>query len=401
MRVPRARVTAGLALRSCQRRCISDLRPFQEGDYVLLRSLEKPDSAPILRQLTSGKRIDTHRGSVLHNDILGKRVRDVVTATTNSQSNQKKAKNDFRIFDVTLQDHVRLTRRIVTPLYGADASLIVNLLDLHPDPGSDENGGEIPEPKLEILEAGTGHGALTLFLSRAIHAANGSKPSGPTDKHKAWRSKRRAILHTIEASATISARAREIVKDFKRGMYSGNVDFHVGDVSDWVTRTLAEREHSPFLSHAILDLPGADDHILNVTNALRTDGTLLIFYPSITQITQCAEKVKDDRIPLDLSSVIELGVNGGSGGREWDVRFVRARSTTASSPAAILPTEESCTEVADVSESESEAAAGATDPEPPATTNSPVTKLHLVCRPKVGERIVGGGFIGIWKKRRT
>jgi hypothetical protein len=26
---------------------------------------------------------------------------------------------------------------------------------------------------------------------------------------------------------------------------------------------------------------------------------------------------------------------------------------------------------------------------------------QMVCRPKVGDRIIGGGFVGVWKKQRA
>jgi tRNA (adenine57-N1/adenine58-N1)-methyltransferase len=67
--------------------------------------------------------------------------------------------SDFRIQEVTLDEYVRFSRRLVTPIYPADANLIVNLLDLHPEVYDPERAGK---ETLEILEAGTGHGGLTL-----------------------------------------------------------------------------------------------------------------------------------------------------------------------------------------------------------------------------------------------
>jgi tRNA A58 N-methylase Trm61 len=224
-----------------------------------------------------------------------------------------KAPTEYRIHNVTLEDYVLLSRRLVTPIYPADANLIVNLLDLHPETS---NCGP-DEPKLEILEAGTGHGALTLYLSRAVHAANARSRDLHNDGDEDANNHRRAIIHTIDVSPKFSTYAQAVVEGFRKGMYSRNVDFHVGDVSDWVKAAQEARGTKTFLSHAFLDLPSAENHVETVADALETDGTLIAFNPSITQIIECATKVKNLNVPLDLDRVVELGVNGGTGGREW------------------------------------------------------------------------------------
>lgn len=376
------------------RHLISDARPFREGDLVLLRNTKDRGAPPILsRPLKFGKRIESHKGTLFHDDIIGKRVRDVV-ATKTTKSN--KAATEFRIHELTLEDYCRLTKRFVTPIYAADANLIVSLLDLHP---ANTEGSAVDGHRLEILEAGTGHGALTLHLSRAIHAANGllRETESPTVADGSSLEKRQAILHSIEISPKFSEHARDVVRGFRHGIYAQNVDFHVGNVSEWVKKASSDRDTRQFLSHAFLDLPMAERHLGAVADALRTDGTLIVFKPSITQIMTCATKVKDGGIPLDLESVIELGNNGGSGGREWDVRFVRPRASDkkADSEEEVLAKVEFSEERQDVDEAVE-----------PASDESSPTSPHegspwsLVCRPKVGERITGGGFLGVWKKKR-
>ena len=96
--------------------------------------------------------------------------------------------------------------------------MIVSLLDIHVDTFSP---GPVKEAPLEILEAGTGHGGLTLHLSRAIHAANPPLPSVSSSvvsevqeeeddvnlgesmsdlqdsNVESWKATRRAVLHTL------------------------------------------------------------------------------------------------------------------------------------------------------------------------------------------------------------
>lgn len=193
---------------------------------------------------------------------------------------------DFRVSLPTLAEYVTMTPRIVTPVslnsfsamhmglisltsrfYPADANLIASLLDIHASPSPSTQG----PPSLELLEAGTGHRGLTLHLARAIHAANAlrpkndspsgearenlqsssflkngasdfQRPSGLED-HLNTRSEssyerstddRQAVVHTLDVSWKHSSHAEQIVKGFRQGLYTNNIVFHVGDVSQYV-----------------------------------------------------------------------------------------------------------------------------------------------------------------------
>ncbi|GAB7354379.1 hypothetical protein MBLNU459_g4881t1 [Dothideomycetes sp. NU459] len=443
--------------------------PFVERDIVILRQKSDPSSPPILtRPLSPGTKIGTHKGAISHGDIIGKRARDVVRSSSGAE---------YRIHNVSLSEYVRLTKRLVTPIYPADANLIVSLLDLHVSP-TDPATLDASQPKLEILEAGTGHGALTLHLSRAIHAANPSKPpslafepdacpeessdtepnASPDEPITAWKKTRRAVIHTIDVSSKYSKHASKVVQGFRHGLYSDNVDFHVGDVSKWVTAELLRRSAAatqtttsttaaeaeshntisttaeeaqgqtaasttadeaqsyaempavaekiesqprpnPFLTCAFLDLPSTHDHLATVASALHTDGVLIVFNPSVTQIAECIQKVKQENLPLFLEQTLELGTNGSSGGREWDVRAVKPRVSKkkdepATETAEGMPLDDSTTV-------ESGGEDVGRDSEQ--VSNGPAhgqRDWSLVCRPKVGERVVGGGFLGVFRKMK-
>ncbi|TKA61694.1 hypothetical protein B0A49_11558 [Cryomyces minteri] len=331
---------------------------FAEGDIVILRQKEDPSFQAILtKPLKNDGKLHTHKGVLNHADIIGKRVRDIIRSSKGV---------DYRIHDPTLSEYVTLTRRIVTPIYPGDANLIVSLLDLHVTPSTSSS---IEEPPLEILEAGTGHGALTLHLARAIHAANVSSvqpgkarlpeqrsavesenevESNPTTikQPEQLRPQRRAVIHTLDIAEKHSNHAKQVVAGFKHGVYAGNVEFYVGDVDDWVNGQLRERKRpsvasespekddaevdqsAPFLSHVFLDMPRANTQIKSIAPALRADGVLMIFNPSITQIAECVEDVKRLKLPFTMEQVVEMGSGSGVGGREWDVRAVRPRILT-------------------------------------------------------------------------
>lgn len=400
-RFPRLRNTS---YRRVQVRCVADLRPFAAGDLVLLRQKLDRGAPPILtKPLKPGGQINGHKGIISHDEIIGKRVRDLVkTAPLRSG----KDGTEYRLHEVKLQEYVRLSRRLVTPIYPADAALIVELFDLHANPFHLNDHADQSAPKLEILEAGTGHGALTLYLSRAIHGSNPPAPEfdGAEDETsranaiEAWKRRRRAIIHTIEHSAKYSQHAEQTVKGFKHGIYHSNIDFHVTDVGAWTRKALNDRDEKPFLSHAFLDLPHAETHLEVLAKALRTNGCLIVFKPSITQILECVSAIKGAGILLELENVIELGVNGGSGGREWNVKAVKTKSSNQHVPLQ----DSGYRDEAEVTGHEGSESETKTDFDNHMEESSPSTseRWSMVCRPKVGERIVGGGFLGIWRKQR-
>ena len=342
-------------------------------------------------------------------------------------------------------------------IYPGDANLIVSLLDIHVSvPG----GRETRDSPLEILEAGTGHGGLTLHLARAIHGANPLSPdippltetssratdSKPGDGDKTeesasgqeagfsasfesmhhrmddslneWKRSRRAILHTIDISPQYSRRAKNVVRNFRRGLYYGNIDFHVGDVSDWITSQMVSRQEpsyrdsevstasakvqpAPFLTHAFLDLPSTETYLSKVASALYPDGILMVFSPNITQIVNCVRQIKIDRLPLLLDRVVELET-GRSEGRIWDVQAVRTRAMerglekTNSCESDVNHEAECSSQLTDSDSEHSELEAR--DVEQASDRGKQDDDFVMVCRPKVGERVVGGGFLGMWRK---
>ncbi|KAH0286938.1 adenine-N(1)--methyltransferas-like protein, partial [Aureobasidium sp. EXF-3399] len=377
------------------------LTTFVERDVVILRQKNNQDNTIVSKPLNPANRISTHKGDISHADIIGKSPRDLVTSS---------AGHEYRIHTITLAEYVNMTRRLVTPIYPADANLIVSLFDFHP---SAAETGE----KIEVLEAGTGHGALTLHLSRAINGANSQAPkTAPVSELTedlsgtesvsgeqlpesdnalaAWKASRKAVIHSIEISSKHSKHAAKIVAGYRHGLYADNVDFHVGDVSEWIESERARRDsEEPFLTHAFLDLPATHNHISAVASALQNDGTLIIFNPSITQILECIQKIKRENIPLFLDQTLELGNNGSSGGKPWDLRAVRPRASSK-----VQPTEE----VTDSAQSSGSEAAEESITRDPAQTLKEAkpedSNWTFVCRPKVGERITGGGFLGVFRK---
>ncbi|KAL0932960.1 tRNA (adenine-N(1)-)-methyltransferase [Colletotrichum truncatum] len=249
-------------------------------------------------------------------------------------------------------------------------------------------------------------GALTLHLARAIHGANPPVPPqlrealctaqyekytlprkvvteddaldyahGPhalelsepelASLHEKHMSSRRAILHTLDVNPTSSRVAHGLVRHFRRAQYLLDVDFHVSTIRSYLSSRLAQNGGEPFLSHVILDLPASQDHADTAVQALQLGGKMVVFYPSITQILDFVVWVKETNQPLALDRVVELqtstsngdvGFRDGLGGRHWDVKVVDIRKATNSG------------------------------------------EKGVVCRPKVGTLVVGGGFLAVFSK---
>ena len=254
---------------------------------------------------------------------------------------------------------------------------------------------------MEILEAGTGHGALTLYLARAIHAAD-SQHLSKDSEHL-----RRAIIHSLDISSRHSEHARKIVQGFRRGMYTKDVEFHVGDISDWIDQQISIRKQNhgdltekTFLSHVILDLPSSHSHIEKAAAALRTNGNLLVFNPNVTQISACVRLVKQKRLPLHLDRILELGP-AVTGGREWDIRMVKPRALMKEE------NEKKINDAATVADKisregllEGALISKTRDDEQGQASAEDDTGREMVCRPKPWTRTVGGGFVALWKKMK-
>jgi len=290
--------------------------------------------------------------------------------------------------------------------------LIVSLLDLHP---TVPDSNHPTRSRLEIFEAGTGHGALTLNLARAIHGANTAAPELPAEDasaemspdileakreaYKEWRANRGAVIHTLDCSAQHSAHAETVVQNFRRGMYYPHIDFHVGSIEDYLSSRLAETGGSPFLDHAILDLPGTQRYLDIVAKSLKSNGTLITFCPSVIQINTAVMYARQELLPLFLEKSVEVGGAVGVGGREWDIRPVKPRALLK----ALVP-DANRTDDVEAVEGLMEGASG--DVGSHQAGSSPIKNAsgsndngwEMVCRPKVGLKVSGGGFVGVWRK---
>lgn len=341
---------------------------FKPGDVALARHVLQPDKIYLSKPLAHGKVFDVGKYKIAHDEIIGQTVRTTVTPSTAKPS--KGPQQKYILTYPTMEEFLLNRRRDAQPIYPLDAAAIVSLADIHVD--------ETTEGVQQFLEAGTGHGSLTLAISRVLHAANGEaraakrnqppvleQPAEGTEAVPAQTGPelRKAILHSIDRNQSFSRTGRHNVRDFRHGMYRDNVEFHVCESPEtWLTnketsgRWEALGGTPNFLHGVFLDLPSPDASIDAIAQRLAVNAPLVVFCPSVSQIQNMVEHVRVcPDLDLTLVNTVELmpGMGGGSL-RAWDIRSTVARSTG---------------------------------------------EVVRVCRPRVGNNMVsGGGFVAVFRK---
>lgn len=116
----------------------------QENDLVLLIG---QDRKPFIIRLKAGGQLQTHRGCINHDDLLGRSLGREIHSHTGYA---------FAILEPGTSDLVNQLKRVTQIMYPKDIGY--TLLKLNVMPGS------------RIIEAGTGSGGLTLSLARAVGA---------------------------------------------------------------------------------------------------------------------------------------------------------------------------------------------------------------------------------------
>ncbi|KAH3685952.1 hypothetical protein WICPIJ_003074 [Wickerhamomyces pijperi] len=322
---------------------------FKAGDHALLRPITNPSRIWLTKPLTPAEKVNVDRGAIPHSCIIGLKPRSLIKSKTQS----------YIVTKPTTEEYITLGKRAAQPIYHHDANAIVNLADIHAtypeiqlDPHTNTYKAQDGFKPKQYLEAGTGHASLSLSIAQRIHAANSFlKPFGI----------RGSVLHSIDNNPAHSKRGSTNLKEFRNGVYQDDVSFHVADdLSSWFQskechnwKSLSQTEEE-FLDGIFLDMPAIQDQLQTLTPHLKHDSPLVTFVPSVTQIIDILRTIQDLQLPLIHIGTYQLGSGTNGGGlNEWDVKFTRVRKTG---------------------------------------------EQGVVCRPKVGVRVVGGGFVAVFRK---
>lgn len=194
--------------------------------------------------LQPGATFHTHRGSINHDELLGRPEGIVVTTTGGTR---------YVALRSLLEDFVLSMPRGAAVIYPKDSARIAMLTGLRPG--------------WSVLEAGAGSGALTCTLLQTVGAQG------------------RVVSCERRPDFADTARAN-VTRWF--GEEPEAWTLHVGD--------LADRPWDPALSGAfdavVLDMLDPWEHIDTVAAALRPGGVLVVYVATTTQLSRIAEDLR-------------------------------------------------------------------------------------------------------------
>ena len=201
---------------------------FHEGDQALILDRR---GRRYLVMLKSAKDDQNHLGTFHHDDIIGEP--DGVRIWTSKG-------HALIVVKPGMADYIRIMPRVATVVYPKDIGAIITYGDIFPG--------------ARVLEAGTGSGALTIALARAVGE--------------------RGKVFTYDLREDMTARARDNLAAIMPE--HPQVTFHNGDVSQGIPETELDR--------IILDLPEPWHVVPHAVDALVPGGVITCFLPTVLQV---------------------------------------------------------------------------------------------------------------------
>lgn len=212
---------------------------FSEGDRI---QLTDPKGKMYTFTIMPGKEWHTHKGWIVHDDLIGIPEGSVVSTSAGLK---------FTAFKPLLGDFVLSMPRGATIVYPKDAAMIIGVADVFPG--------------AKVIEAGVGSGALSISLLRAI---------GPDGE-----------LSSFERREDFAAIASENVKTYFNGLPS-QWKLTIGSVQDSETEKKYDR--------VILDMLAPWECVPFAAEVLRPGGVFLAYVATTTQLSSTAEALKED-----------------------------------------------------------------------------------------------------------
>ena len=212
---------------------------FAAGDRI---QLTDPKGKLYSFTITPGKEWHTHKGWIVHDELIGLPEGSVVSTTAGLK---------FTAFIPLLSDYVLSMPRGATIVYPKDAAMIVGVADVYPG--------------AHVLEAGVGSGALSLSLLRAVG------PGGSLD----------------------SFERREDFAEIARS----NVENYFGSLPDHWSLTVGsvqEIDDEKIYDRVILDMLAPWECVEMAAKVLRPGGVFLAYVATTTQLSATAEALQSD-----------------------------------------------------------------------------------------------------------
>ena len=230
---------------------------FNQGDHALI--VDRRGRRYLIRLVDTGV-FESHIGNFKHRDLIGLPIGSWMTTSKNHYLLAVKP---------TMADFTREMPRIATVVYPKDLGAIIIQADIFPG--------------ARVLEAGSGSGALTIALLRAV-GDNGH-------------------IYSYDVREDMLDRTRINVEDMIPG--TKNLTLFHGDVS----KNVNERD----IDRIVLDLPEPWDAVRKLSEVLAPGGILLSFLPTVLQVHDLVEELRRHRT-FEMIETIEVLT------RDWEIR---------------------------------------------------------------------------------
>lgn len=213
--------------------------PLRAGERVRLTDPKGRNHSVLL---TVGKTFFTHKGSIEHDELIGRP--DGITVISSGGT-------EYLVMRPLLNDFVVRMPRGAAVVYPKDAAQIVMMADIFPG--------------AHVVEAGVGSGALTCSLLRAVGTGG--------------------VVSSYERREEFADVARRNVNSFFGGEHPA-WRLTVGDVSE----ALDERE----VDRVVLDMLAPWECVPAVSAALAPGGVVCAYVATTTQLSRFVETVRAD-----------------------------------------------------------------------------------------------------------
>ena len=212
--------------------------PFEPGDPALLIDSK---GRHFLLKLDPARTFQYHQGTIAHSDLIGAEDGTWFEASSGGK---------LLLLRPRLADFILKMKRGAQVVYPKDIGPILVYADI--------------APGMTVLEAGTGSGALTLALTRAV---------GLSGK-----------VISVESRDDHADHARKTVERWF-GEVPENLELLIGDVAEEVADVAPDR--------IVLDLPEPGPTLASAAEHQPGGGVLSVYLPTILQVQSLVEQARD------------------------------------------------------------------------------------------------------------
>jgi len=210
---------------------------FAEGDPALLVD---DRGRHFLLRLEADRTFQYHKGTIPHSDLIGAEDGTWVQSSGGAP---------LLLLRPRLADFILKMKRGAQVIYPKDLGPIIVYADIGPG--------------MTVLEAGSGSGALTLALARAV---------GPGGR-----------VVSVERREDHATQARKTIERW-HGEVPDNIELRIGDVAEQVAGLRPER--------IVLDLPEPWHTVDAAAEHQPTGGVLCAYLPTVPQVQTVAERAR-------------------------------------------------------------------------------------------------------------